>query len=127
MNDEEGRWLMRRGFTLTEMLVALGIIVLMISLLLPAIVKARRASEMTKCLAQLRELGVATQAYMNDNEKTFADASFGNSADSPYSPRGMNDYGLPGYEANDPVPKKGMASPPAAFGQGVYCMPSIAQ
>ena len=57
----------RRGFTLIELLVVIGLIALLISLLMPALQKARRAAESTACAANLHQIAMAFQSYLNDN------------------------------------------------------------
>jgi len=60
--------LSRRGFTLVELLVVIGIIALLISILLPALNKAREASQVAKCLSNLRQLGAAAVSYTTENK-----------------------------------------------------------
>lgn len=57
----------RRAFSLVEMLVVVGIIVLVTSLALPAIMKARRSARQAICLENLHELGRLIHAYADQN------------------------------------------------------------
>ena len=57
----------RGGFTLTELLVVMGLIVLLVSLLMPALGQARAAARTTGCLSNLRQMGVAWTMYLAEN------------------------------------------------------------
>src|SRR5687768_6513021 len=61
--DRDGQ----RGFTLVELLVVIGIIALLISILLPALNKAREAGNRTQCLSNLRQLSQATMMFATEN------------------------------------------------------------
>src|SRR5215831_12186324 len=59
----------RRAFTLIELLVVISVIAVLISLLLPALGKARESSRRTKCLANLHSIGQSLQLYMDQESK----------------------------------------------------------
>ena len=56
-----------RAFTLVELLTVIAVIGVVISILLPALHKARAAAKNVSCGTHLRQLGVANELYLNDN------------------------------------------------------------
>jgi prepilin-type N-terminal cleavage/methylation domain-containing protein/prepilin-type processing-associated H-X9-DG protein len=57
-----------KGFTLVELLVVIAIIALLMSILLPALHKAREQGKRAVCLSNLRQLMQAWIMYTDDNE-----------------------------------------------------------
>lgn len=58
----------RRAFTLVELLVVISIIGILMSLLMPAISKAKTKALDTKCISNLKQVGIALTMYAEEND-----------------------------------------------------------
>ena len=66
----------RHAFTLIELLVVIAIIVILAAILFPVFAQAREKARSTACLSNLKQMGTATQMYVQDyDEKLFFRAS----------------------------------------------------
>lgn len=101
----------RGGFTLTEMLVVLGIILIVITLIMSGALAARKAARQTQCLTQLRSIGQAVTNYALRFDNSLPIGSWGDSApaagmptEAPWSRKGFGT--LPGdpKDINGAVP-----------------------
>ncbi len=56
----------RRGFSLPELLVVVGIIALLMALIIPTLSHAKRQAQQARCASNLHQIGIALQKVAND-------------------------------------------------------------
>lgn len=61
----------RNGFTLMELLVVISLVALLVSILIPALRKARQQAKNTICQAHLKGLGLGLLLYLDDFDGKF--------------------------------------------------------
>ena len=85
------------GFTLVELLVVIGIIALLISILLPALGRARAQANSVACLSNMRQLGTSLIFFENEHNGYVPKAFFNEEA-FPGGPKWQWAYPLYGWE-----------------------------
>ncbi len=73
------------GFTLIELLVVISIIALLLAILLPALSKAKEASQSAVCKSNVRSIGLALVLYSEDHNG-WIPATYNNATASPLHP-----------------------------------------
>ena len=78
MNADERRSV--TAFTLTELLVVIGILALLVAMRLPVLCRTKTPVQFIQCQSNCRQIGLATQVYRAENNDCFP---FGNRVSGP--------------------------------------------
>jgi len=102
------------AFTLIELLVVIAIIAILAAMLLPALSSAKEAGRRIACLSNIRQLSLASQMYVDDDQGAYPARSETNSWPNQF----YNNYGKNIKVLLCPTDVATSFSPPATVGSG---------
>ncbi len=86
----------RGAFTLIELLVVIAIIALIAAILFPVFAQARESALNTQDMSNIRQIGLAAQMYLGDNDETWVPVGGWNDPTvTPYTSPGVRGDGQP--------------------------------
>jgi prepilin-type N-terminal cleavage/methylation domain-containing protein/prepilin-type processing-associated H-X9-DG protein len=80
------------GFTLIELLVVIAILAVLMAILSPALNRAREQGKKVVCLSNMRQMGIALQAYLVENDNRLPPSSCNLSDPNQYWLRILTTY-----------------------------------
>lgn len=101
----------KKGFTLVELLVVIGIIALLVSILMPALGRARELAKRIQCAANLNGIGKAIALYQNEYDDQNPRAWRGQNPAWGFGGNGSDT----GYNTGDSIAKARFAIPNFQF------------
>ncbi|MBW8000838.1 MAG: type II secretion system protein [Planctomycetes bacterium] len=74
----------KKAFTLIELLVVISIIAMLMAILMPTLARARQQGKNMICLSNLRQMAIAANTYLNDNDGYYPLAQLAEMVDGKY-------------------------------------------
>jgi prepilin-type processing-associated H-X9-DG protein/prepilin-type N-terminal cleavage/methylation domain-containing protein len=92
------------AFTLVELLVVIAVVALLAALLLPTLGRSKNSAQVVQCASNLRQLGLASQMYWDDNNGAFFQWQLGATNGGKLYWFGWLQDGAEGKRDYDPAP-----------------------